>query len=623
MCGISGAFTTQVHSDNARANATGHARTLVGRIVASQRTRGPDAESIADYAGRDFQLVLGHNRLSIIDLSAAANQPMAATDGLLHVAYNGEIYNYLELRRELEATGVRFRTASDTEVLLEAYRAWGDGAFDRFIGMFALALYDSAAQQLILVRDRFGVKPLFYAVKNGTLAFASTPTELAHWVGAAPDLGYVARGIRQRYYEDASDTSPYIGVPALEASHLLRVSVTDGRLSLVKRRYYDLLARANALAPQLAGADDESLAEQLGTLLRDACALRRRSDVPLGLSVSGGIDSSAIAALMAEAGQPLIGYSFADPDDRASEGPLVAELARATHLTPRYVDVKDGDDIRALFWATLAAQDAPFPSASIMAQYAVFRAARADGTIVLLGGQGGDEDFMGYRKYFLFRAQSVLRGFRVGDAAHLASTVAPLAPAILRQAGLYFGERGRYSGAPEGKGSNLRLPAAAPGRTMGLEAGESLRHRQAEDILRFSIPTLLRYEDRNSMGNSIESRLPFLDQRVVEFGVALPDRAKLGNGFGKRILRHFLRGKVPDRIRLNRDKRGFDVNQTRWIRSGLGDELRSAVKARQSRVAEFLAADADVSALFSDERLASDGRSFQEAVSLIWLGDRL
>jgi asparagine synthase (glutamine-hydrolysing) len=597
-------------------------RLLVERIVASQQNRGPDAQRITAYDDRDFRLTLGHNRLSIIDLTAAANQPMTSADGSLHLVFNGEIYNYLELRRELEAGGAHFRTASDTEVVIAAYRAWGMKAFDRFIGFFAIALYDASAHELLLVRDRFGVKPLFVAEHEGAIAFASSAMELARWTGAAADVGYVARGIRQRLYEDDSRRTQYIGIDLVEASTVLRIRVANSQLVRVSHRYYDLDARVQALVPILGDLSESVLENQLVALLRDSCSLRRRSDVPLGISVSGGIDSSAIVTFMTESGQSLIGYSYGDPADVSTEGPMVAELAKTTRLDARFVNVEHPDKVRELFWDTLHAQDAPFPSSSMMAQFAVFRAARADGTIVLLGGQGGDEAFMGYRKFFLFLAQSIVRERRYGDAPRLVSTLAPLAPALFGRAGMYFSERQRYAANGRGKASHLRLPAVENARTMGLAPGESLRDRQLLDVTRYSLPTLLRYEDRNSMGNSVESRLPFLDQRVVEFGIALRQEAKLGSGFGKLILRRVLRDKIPDRIRLNRDKRGFDVNHATWIRAGLGDELRAAILTRRSRLDDLVPKGVEVKQLFSDDRLIAESQAFQEAVTLIWLGDR-
>jgi asparagine synthase (glutamine-hydrolysing) len=614
MCGIAGGLSLRPDRS---------IRELVTTIVASQIKRGPDVQRCTSYREPSWEAVLGHDRLSIIDLRSESDQPMSDGEGELVVVFNGEIYNFVELRAELEACGLSFRTNGDTEVILAAYRQWGDAAFDRFLGMFAIGIYDRRSGELVLARDRFGVKPLFYWTDGAVFVFASTPTVIARWAQLPPDLDYVARGIRYKYYEDDAGASPYVGVMALEPSHLLRVRRCGEKLNLTKSRYYDVLERSRSLAEQLTTASDGALAEELMSLLRDATTIRRRSDVPLGLSVSGGLDSSAIAAILSERAGPIVGYSFAHPDDRESEGSMVAELARHTGIEPHWVQVREPRDIVDLFWQTLAAQDAPFPHVSIMAQFAVFRAARSNGTIVLLGGQGGDEAFMGYRKFMLFYAQAILRGRQIRALPRLFSALIPLIPAVVGRASVFASERRRYSGAEGGMGSRIRLPLPSAGAAMGMAREASLLDRQALDVTRYSLPTLLRYEDRNSMGNSVESRLPFLDQRVIEFGLALETRHKLGNGFGKLILRKALAGMIPDAIRLNRDKRGFDVNQANWIRSGLGVHLRAAIQERRATLVEFLPANVSLETLFSDASLVSDPQAFKEAVSLIWLGDRL
>ncbi len=613
MCGISGALSARADVD---------LEALVDAIVCDQDARGPDARMVRRYDAGDAAVVLGHNRLSILDVRPEANQPMADRAGDRVLVFNGEIYNFLELRAELEAEGVRFDTRSDTEVVLAAYRRWGSDAFARFIGMFAIALYDAAARELVLVRDRFGVKPLYHWSDGVTFAFASTPGTIARWAGLKPDVDYVARGIRFRYYEDEGTTAPYVGLSALEPSHLMRVRWSGGRIVTTKARYYDLAAASLARVDALASRSVADLEDELLALLNSACTLRQRSDVPLGLSVSGGVDSSTIAALLSEQLPRVIGYTYGHPDAPESEGPMVAALARATRLDPHYVWIDDPAEVKELFWRTLRAQDAPFPHSSMMAQHAVFRAARADGTVVLLGGQGGDEAFMGYRKFYLFYAQSIVRDRRVTALPHFLRAVVPFAPAVLRRARTFLAERGRYTGQAQGMGTRLVLPPATAGAHMGLARGTATRERQRLDVTRFSLPTLLRYEDRNSMGNSIESRLPFLDHRVLEFGLALRESVKLRDGFGKWILRDAMRGRLPEEIRVNRDKRGFDVNQEQWVRGGLGAEMRGALHDRRAAIAPFLPAGANVDALFSDDVLCAHPQAFKEAVSLLWLGDR-
>ncbi|MEI4197525.1 asparagine synthase (glutamine-hydrolyzing) [Roseovarius sp. E0-M6] len=610
MCGISGALSLSPEKD---------VPALVQAIVEDQRPRGPDAQAVQTYASPEFRLALGHNRLSIIDLSEEANQPMLSEDGSLVMVFNGEIYNYIELRAELEAAGYRFSTNSDSEVLLTAFRHWNEGALSRTIGMFSLAIYDRRDHSLFLARDRFGVKPFYYYSDPRTFAFASTPRVLAKDAGLKPDLEYVARGIALKYYEDDSDIAPYDGLKALKPGHMMRVRVQDGRLSLDTRAYYDLTARADETRERLAGMSSAALDEELIALLDSANSLRLRSDVRVGLSVSGGVDSSMIASLIAQTGEPPTGFSFGHPEALDSEGPLVSRLAEHTGMHTRWVWPEAGPDLADLFWKTLQAQDAPFPHVSIMAQYAVFEAARADGFTVMLGGQGGDEAFMGYRKFYLFYLQSIMRTRNFGALPHFLSASLPLVPPVMRRSGVFWSERKRYSGGTEGMGVSLRLPAPRNVHSPALLPGQSLAERQALDVTRFSLPTLLRYEDRNSMGNSIESRLPFMDQRVVEFGIALPPKQKLNSGFGKHILRRVAKGMIPEEIRVNRDKRGFDVRQGQWLRSGLGAVLRDALEERRDVAREFLPAGDEIATVFSDGRLSSDPQAFKQAVSLIWL----
>lgn len=608
MCGISGAVALDGEFDGGD---------LVKNIVASQHRRGPDANAVEQFDEVGARLWLGHNRLSIIDLSTHANQPLRSPDGRFVMVYNGEIYNYLELREELIALGHSFTTNSDSEVLIESFRAWGMEAINRFYGMFAFALLDRSAKTLTLVRDRFGVKPLYFRLEPRRLVFASTPTVIARHFGLAPSEDYVARGLRFKYFEDETAAAPYCGLQSLRPGHSLTVPLGSKALSAEPVRYYDLAERALRAEERLQNVTAAAAEDELMSLLSSATQLRLRSDVTVGISVSGGVDSSIVAALASGMTPTIKGYSFSHPDALESEGPLVAELARGIPMQPVYIDDKlNSSD---LFWRTLEAQGAPFPHASIMAQHAVFAAARADGATVMLGGQGGDEAFMGYRKYFLFHLQTILRRRTLHQLPAMLSVAGPLLPAIAMRAGVFWRERGRYNNNPQGLGPRIAIGSDQAGISPSLGAGATVRDRQILDVTRYSLPSLLRYEDRNSMGNSIESRLPFMDHRILEFGIGLPIRHKLHNGFGKYVLRHAARGKVPASILENRDKRGFDVNQPRWLQGGLADTLRSALHEHRSVVSQFLMAGQSIDTLFSDRAFDEDNRAFAEAVSLIWL----
>jgi asparagine synthase (glutamine-hydrolysing) len=324
------------------------------------------------------------------------------------LVYNGEIYNYIEIRRDLEARGHRFRTKGDAEVLLEAFRAWGPAAVERFNGMFAFAIWNQETSELWLFRDRFGVKPLFYHCDGQRLLFASTCRAMARHLKLDANLEYVSRGLSYWVYEDDSEISPYSGIQSLPPGRSLHVRMRDGRIATRIHRYYDLASRVPSLAGTLADEPIDRLLDRLRDLLASAVELRLRADVPVAISLSGGLDSSTISALLAERHAKPIGFTYGHPAVRKSEGPLVDALCRQAGIGPVYV-WPDGETVVRAFWDTLEAQDAPFPGLSIVAQNLVYQAAKARGIRVLVGGQGGDEAFMGYRKFQLFRLWRLLR----------------------------------------------------------------------------------------------------------------------------------------------------------------------------------------------------------------------
>jgi asparagine synthase (glutamine-hydrolysing) len=355
-------------------------------------------------------------------------------------------------------------------------------------------------------------------------------------------------------------------------------------------------------------------------LLEDAVDVRFRADVPVGVSLSGGLDSSTIAALSASDGRGEVrGFTFGHPNDPRTEGPLTQKLSEQTGIKVRFIQ-PGMQEIIATYLKVLDAQGAPFASASGIGQYQVFQAAREEGIKVLLGGQGGDEIFMGYRKFFMFHLRRLQRQRRFGEALAFALGLLPTAVVELRRtAPMYWRIRHRYTRAA-GVGTVLKLPEAGC-EYIGFDPHEPLWVRQMHDVMHVSLPTLLRYEDGCSMGNSVESRLPFVDYRLVEVALALPTAVKLRGGFGKWIVREVARGKIPGEIQRARYKRGFDVQQSGWIEQGLGTSIRHALRARSPKIKEFLAPNAKVDELFSDAQLKHRTAAFAEATTLIWLGD--
>ena len=603
MCGLAGIIAPGGEDESQR---------FITDAVATHDCRGPDHRAIVSLPG---DLLLSHNRLKIIDLSNEANQPLWDADRRRCIALNGEIYNYLELRDELAGLGMRFQTNSDTEVLLTAFNAWGDAALDRLKGMFAFVVYEPAIGRLWLARDRFGVKPLFYRVGRDRFLFSSTPGPIARAHGCEPNLDFVARGLRYWLYESDDEASQYSGVLALRAGHLMTVDQSpSGTVSMRDQQYYDFGERVGRMRNQVGAMGDADLIAKFTEGLQTAIDLRLRSDVPVGISLSGGIDSSSILALAHQRTPAIASFTFGDPDRLSTEGPAAREIARFVGASAQYVWPPVGDLVEA-YDATLEAQDAPFNDVSVVAQFLVFRAARGAGVTVMLGGQGADEMLMGYRKYQLLAVRDALHAGDVRAMLRHAGAAALMAWSELGQSSLYVRQLRRYFGA-----RGLRSTVLIDAQSHDLGATTTARARQVSDVVAISLPTLLRYEDRNSMGNSIESRLPFMDHELAELSVALPTDAKLRRGYGKWVLRAAMRDHLPAATLLARRKVGFTVHQEAWVNGGLGKHLRARLRSYPWILSRMLPRESDLEAIFSDHRLARSATAFADATALIWLG---
>lgn len=611
MCGIAGSFS---------AAADGRAETVVRAVVQSQAARGPDVQAVEIVSSRTPQVVLGHDRLSILDLTPASNQPLWDRERRCCIVYNGEIYNYIELRGELNRCGHAFSSQGDVEVILEAFKEWGIEALGRLVGMFAFALWDMADGSLWLVRDRFGVKPLYYYWDSRNLYFASTPTVIAREMGLKPNLDYLVDGIELLMYERDSTISPFKGLNALPSGHCMQVTLSSGgAVECLEKCYYDLEAQVEARKESLCGRSEMDLVGEVQECLESAVDLRLRADVPVGISLSGGLDSATIAALVARRHRNVQAFTFSSPDDPSTEGECARATVAKTGVAVHYCRPCIKEIIHGT-WQTLADQGAPFPTGSIIGQHFVFQAARRAGVIVLLGGQGADEVLMGYHKFKMFLLQRARRDRDYKLLLAAAGGIMAVMLAELSAIGDYWKERHRFRRGVAVLPCLIRREGPDTFSSQGLPPESLLWKRQLLDVTRFSLPTLLRYEDRNSMGNSIESRLPFMDHRLVELGLALPDTLKVRRGYGKWVLREIVRGLVPEKIRCARKKRGFDVNQSRWIREGLGTALRQQLEESYTGYCDYLARPVDIAMDFSNRRLERDRSALGEALSLIWLG---
>ncbi|MEN3365915.1 MAG: hypothetical protein V7606_3189 [Burkholderiales bacterium] len=582
------------------------------------KSRGPDSHGSETFNCFGHSISLIHSRLSIIDPSKLGHQPMQDQVSGWWITYNGEIYNYVEVREELMELGWTFRSSSDTEVLLKAWAQWGIDALRRFNGMFALAAFHPGSGQLWMVRDRFGVKPLAWArLPDDGIVFSSSVAGVADRVSNEIDVDYCARGLHYKVFETAGSGSPFKNVRTVPPGGWVKVQLSEGETRITEGTWYDLERAVAAREHSVARMSDQELLEQCNHVLRDAVLLRLRSDVPVAVSLSGGLDSATVASLAAGHEARLRGFTYGSPLAAASEGPVVDHFATmhgidVTYVWPHF-------DERALAEAlerTMTFQEAPFSALSLVAQNEVYRHARRESFKVLLGGQGGDEIFAGYRKFFLVALREARQASETGNVVRFLYSLGLMLAHEASNAREYWQHLHRYR---DNSGPGFRLldwqPAA---EDLWGGADLSLSGRQIQDIQKWSLPTLLRYEDRNSMGYGVESRLPFMDYRLVELALALPARLKIHNGYGKWALRKITAGVVPDTIRLSRKKRGFDVTQD-WVEKGIGAAVRSLVFDHRSALSGYLQSGVDLDGLLSDAALARDGNLLDEALMLAWL----
>jgi len=586
MCGIAGLFHTATPKpvDPAR----------VAAMIAAQAHRGPDGQGVWTAPG----VGLGHRRLSIIDLEGSS-QPMI--DGDLAVTYNGEVYNYAALRTELEAGGARFRTAGDTEVLLHGWRAWGPGMLDRLDGMFAFAIHDAGTGTLFLARDRFGVKPLHYAeLSDGALAFSSELKGLlAHpLLRRVPDPTAVEDFMAFGYVPD--DACLVAGVRKLPAGHFLKVERGRGVPRPTRWWQLDFSDRTRGSA--------DALAEEYLGLMRGAVASRMVADVPLGAFLSGGVDSSAVVALMAERSSRAVTTCTIGFDERGHDERAPARLIAERFATDHHERVVAADDFAAV--DTLAhAFDEPFADASALATWRVCQLARTRVTVAL-SGDGADEAMAGYRRHRFHAAEARVRGLlpaglrgpvfgglaRAYPKADWAprplrakTTLAALAlddgeayaravgvtPPALRRA-LFSAD---FARAIDGHRAEDRYVAAmrdAPAR-------DALDRAQYADLTIWLPGDILTKVDRTSMAVGLEAREPLLDHRLVRFAARLPGAMRLRGGEGKWLMKRALRDHLPAGT-MTRAKMGFVTPVADWFRGPLAD--RAAALARSPVLGE-------------------------------------
>ena len=581
MCGIAG-FADRQHPSGSR-KETDFA--LVHAMCEVIRHRGPDDEGIHVEGG----VGLGMRRLSIIDLSTG-HQPMHNEDESVWIVFNGEIYNYRELRAQLEAAGHRFYTSSDTETIVHAYEQWGEECFARLRGMFGLALWDRRARTLLLARDRAGIKPLHYAEHVGRLYFGSELKSLlaAGAVDGAIDLESLDHYLSFLY--TPRDRSIFNGVSKLPPGHALRWRHGHAEVRPFWQISADQTFRGTA----------EDAAEELRRVLADAVRSHMVSDVPLGAFLSGGVDSSAVVGLMAEASdRPVKTFSIGFDEPEYDE----LEHARtvAAHFSTDHHEFVVRPDALGILDRLIEHFDEPFADSSAIPTWYVSEIARQHVTVVL-SGDGGDELFGGYDRYLPHPRVERFDRLPIPGRRKVAAMVWPLLPhgaqgknflrhvslgtdaRFIDSVALFRDDEKAALYSPELRAS---LRGASAKKTLARHFDRFAALAPHDRMMRFDFETYLPEDvltkvDRMSMAHSIESRVPLLDNRVIDFAAALPAHLKIRQGRRKHVLKEAVKGLLPPGI-LDRKKQGFGVPLDVWFRGRLRDVFADVLGSARTR----------------------------------------
>ena len=569
MCGIAGIIRW-----DQRPVYEHEIRAMCGAMV----HRGPDDEGV--YVGDGA--AIGMRRLSIIDLEGG-HQPVSNEDGAIWIVFNGEIYNYRELRRELEGRGHTFRTAGDTETIVHLYEDYGPRCVDHLRGMFAFAIWDRRTRQVLLARDRLGIKPLYYAERDGELLFASELKPILQVESMGRELSWRAVGHLFTFLSTPPDQSIVEGISKLEPA---RIAVAGPGSKLKIERYWDVTFEPNETATEA------ELVERLRAMLVESVTLHQVSDVPVGAFLSGGIDSSAIVALMAApaAGRLKtfsIGFEEAGFSELAHARAVASQFGTDHHelvLRPDVVEI-----VEDLTWYL----DEPFGDTSAIPTYMVSKLA-AEHVKVVLSGDGGDELFAGYDKYVV-EGQERMYDRLPGPAKRLAGSVGSIMPH-----GMY-GRRFLRHLALEGANRYLDAstlfhtdempnlfrreafehvarynPLASAGMGPNVSRPDWLSAVQYRDLNHYLPLDVLTKVDRMTMAHSLEARPPLLDHRLVEFAATIPAKFRLRDGTTKYLFKQAMRGILPDSI-IDRRKQGFAVPMSRWFRGELAAFARDVL----------------------------------------------
>lgn len=528
---------------------------LIGADTVSELKNNFQDISSLNNVPHHFDVAFGHRRLSIIDLSSSGHQPMSNEEKSIWIVYNGEIYNYIELREELEGIGHVFNSKTDTEVIIHAYEEWGVECLQRFNGMWAFSIWDCNKKKLFCARDRFGIKPFYYFYDRGRFIFASEIKSLLESdIERDPNdliiFDYLAFGL-----QDHTEFTFFEGVNQLKPAHYLIVG--NGELQI--ERYWNIKVNDEIKS---AGNGEGS---EFYDLFEDSIKLRLRSDVPIGTCLSGGLDSSSIVCVanrFISDKKRQKTFSSCFDDEKFDERRYIEDVIEETGADKNYIFPDAGallDEIEDLIYY----QDEPFGSLSIYAQWSVMKKA-SESVKVLLDGQGGDELLAGYLEYYASFFKMLFFSKKYSLLMKELVCFLSLHPGSVYELFTKMRLRKKRKGM-------LSQEFASGYRDREVKYVENLSLKLLNDLTVSKLPALLHYEDRNSMAFSIESRVPFLDYRFVEYAASLPLSQKTKNGETKTVLRSAMDGVIPESIRRRQDKMGFVTPEEVWMQTVLKD----------------------------------------------------
>jgi asparagine synthase (glutamine-hydrolysing) len=569
MCGICGLIDLTSHIVQ---------ETQVREMMRIQKHRGPDDDGIFIEENVGFGFV----RLSILDLSAAGHQPMFSEDQRYVIVYNGEIFNYIELRTELKSFGYSFKSGSDTEVLIAAFRHWGEDCLHRFNGMWAFVIYDRFEKRIFASRDRYGIKPFYYLLNSGIFAFASEIPPLLTLLPGNPDANELSIFDFLVFNRtDQNENTFFEGIKKLQHGHTIRINlkVIGEKESIKINKWYDLRLKVSKTS-------GFSGSNELKELFSDSVGLRLRSDVPVGVCLSGGLDSSSIVSVLLKDFRKDDLNTFSavySKGQTGDESEFIGEYDSV--LNNMFFITPDSHSLLSDIYSFVKAHAEPIPSTAPYAQFKVMELARQN-VVVTLDGQGADEMLAGYHYFFGYFFKDLLQHGKIFD---LSSEVFNY---LFTHRSLYGLKSLAYFMLPEALRTKVKVNekgylkrdfidtfSAGNSISNNLYGSESLQDALL-DHFEYKLEHLLKWEDRNSMWFSLEARVPFLDHRLVEKTLALNGRNVIRKGMTKSIFREAMKGTLPERIRLRKDKTGFDTPQDEWFReTGFNDLVKDVLSS--------------------------------------------